>query len=117
MAGIVFYATEDLDAVERFYRQRMEMELWLDQGGCVILSHGNLLLGFCGKERAEKEGIITFFYEKREAVDSMYDELREVALCEPRENEKYNIYQFFAEDPEGRKLECQYFLDDSIRAP
>jgi len=39
----------------------------------------------------------------------MYERFRDNAESPPARNEKYDIYQFFAEDPEGRRLEFQYF--------
>ncbi|MFW5785640.1 MAG: hypothetical protein ACOCYC_00230 [bacterium] len=47
MAGIIFFKTEHLEEITTFYRTRIGMGLWLDQGGCRILRHGNMLLGFC----------------------------------------------------------------------
>ena len=43
-------------------------------------------------------------------VDEMYRRLMDVADAEPRYNERYRIYQFFAKNPEGRNLEFQAFL-------
>lgn len=86
------------------------MDLWLDQGGCIILQHGNMLLGFCEGNEIDDEGTITFFYEKEEKVDQMYKKFKDSAKGEPKENEKFNIYNFFAEDIEGRTIEFQTFL-------
>lgn len=86
------------------------MYVWLEQEDCIILSHGNLLLGFCDRESPEINGMITFFYPSKEDVDAMYEMLSHIATSEPKENEKYEIYQFFAQDPEGRVIEFQAFL-------
>jgi len=40
----------------------------------------------------------------------MYDRLDDRAHGSPEVNEQYDIYQFFADDPEGRTLEFQTFL-------
>ena len=93
-----------------FYVSEIGMHVWLEQTECVILNHGNLLLGFCERASPETEGMITFFYPEREDVDVMYDQLQNISTSEPVENEEYQIYQFFAEDPEGRALEFQAFL-------
>jgi catechol 2,3-dioxygenase-like lactoylglutathione lyase family enzyme len=111
MAGIIFFKTKNLEAVTDFYTARMGMTVWLDQGGCVILRSGNLLLGFCLAEASETEGVITYFYKTRQEVDGRYRAFTDIARGQPRENQKYRIYQFFAEDPEGRTLEFQSFLD------
>ena len=55
--------------------------------------------------------MLTFFYESRAEVDQMYGKLKAISISEPVNNDKYNIYQFFARDPEGRTIECQYFND------
>ena len=52
----------------------------------------------------------TFVYPSKEQVGEMYNELEDIADGKPRHNERYQIYQFFAKDPEGRNLEFQAFL-------
>ncbi len=128
MAGIVFFKTEDLDQITAFYRNRLGMGLWLDQGGCRVLRHGNMLLGFCtlpeesggaaaageaaGLNRngcADTTGVITFFFPRTDEVDRAYRELVDVAVSEPKHNKSYRIYHFYAKDPEGRDIEFQCF--------
>jgi nitroreductase len=48
----------------------------------------------------------------------MYDKLKSISESPPTDNEKYNIFQFFAHDPEGRVLEFQHFHNrvDSFRS-
>lgn len=53
----------------------------------------------------------------RETVDDAHDRLGEAAVEEPHENVQYDIYQFFAEDPDGRTVECQAFLDEGVSLP
>jgi len=59
---------------------------------------------------SDLDGLITFFEQERGFVDRMYEEFREEASGPPKENPQYRIYHFFAQDPEGRKLEFQTFL-------
>lgn len=110
MPGIKFHKTRHLKKIKKFYIEKIGMKEWLNQEDCTILKHGNLLLGFCKREEADGSGIITFFYRKRENVDKMYERLKDISTTSPELNGKYNIYQFFAEDPEGRTLEFQHFL-------
>jgi len=110
MAGIVFFKTKNLDLIRDFYLSTIGMEPWLDQKDCVIMQHGNLLLGFCDRNTIDQQGMITFFFRSIEEVDSVYKKLKPISTTEPTENEKYSIYQFFANDPEGRILEFQCFL-------
>lgn len=110
MSGILFLNTQDLDGIRKFYQAKIGMLLWLDQGGCFILKHGNLMLGFCSGEEIPFGGLITFFYETREEVDEIYRKLKPDADGSPKVNEKYKIYHFYAQDPEGRRLEFQSFM-------
>ena len=118
MSGIVFYATENHDAVVDFYRETMGADVRLEQPDCTILRYDNLLFGFCARDRTDDCGILTFVYPDRDAVDDAYAELSRVidadAIEEPHENERYDIYQFFAEDPDGRTVECQAFLNERV---
>ncbi|MFX0145991.1 MAG: nitroreductase family protein [Candidatus Hodarchaeota archaeon] len=112
MSGLIFLPTSDLRAAITFYQSKLGMDLWLDQGDCAVLQHGNLLLGFCERSGESFEGIITLFYETREEVDATYLTLEDLAVGPPKENEAYRIYHFFARDPEGRQLEFQAFLHE-----
>lgn len=111
MSGIIFFKTRDINKIKDFYTKRVGMDVWLEQADCVILKHGNLLLGFCQREELDNQGIITFFYENTDQVYNMYKKFRLEALAEPIVNEKYNIYHFFIKDPEGRLVEFQTFLN------
>jgi hypothetical protein len=111
MPGLVFFRTANRERVVEFYTDRLEFERWLEQeGGCTILQRANLLVGFCEADQSETDGIVTVAVEDRAAVDALYEELADVARGEPAENEAFDIYQFFAEDPDGRAVEVQTFL-------
>ncbi len=112
MSGIIFYRTDNLERLREFYINEIGMRLWLEQADCIILKHGNLLLGFCDRGEIEKDGMITFFFETRDEVDVFYKKFKDQADDKPRYNEKYDIYQFFSKDPDGRTLEFQYFESD-----
>jgi hypothetical protein len=84
--------------------------VWLEQPDCTILESDNQLFGFCDREDADTEGILTFVVEDRAAVDAAHADLADVACEDPHENERYDIYQFFADDPDGRTVEVQTFL-------
>ena len=92
MSGILFLNTPDLDGIRRFYQAKIGMLLWLDQGDCVILKHGNLMVGFCKGEEISLGGLITFFYETKEEVDEIYQKLEPEANGSPKINEKFKIY-------------------------
>jgi hypothetical protein len=109
-SGIVFFSTTKLEEIKTFYIERVGCKLWVDQGSCAILRYGNLLIGFCQSEEADRDTLITFFYEDKEGVDAMYKELEGGAASAPKENTTYRIYHFYAKDPEGRSMEFQTFL-------
>jgi len=109
MSGIFFLKTRKLDELKEFYTSQLGCDIWLEQADCTLFRHGNMIFGFCRRDEVDTGGVITFFYETKEAVDCMYEKLREIAISEPESNSKYEIYQFFARDPEGRMLEFQWF--------
>lgn len=111
MPGIVFFRTEKRAAVVDFYTERLGFQQWLEQeAGCTILERDNLLVGFCDGDSSETEGIVTVVVEDRDAVDALFEALEDVAREQPHENEAFDIYQFFATDPDGRTVEIQTFL-------
>lgn len=112
MSGIVFMKTKNLEKVSKFYQNKIGMELWQDQGKCKIFEKGNLQLGFCQANKIDNEGIITFYFKDKKSVNKFYENISEdiEITKEPQENKDFNIYQFFAKDPEGRALEFQAFL-------
>jgi predicted lactoylglutathione lyase len=113
MTGIVFYRTEQLDAVVDFYETAVGMDSWVEQPDCMILERDGFKLGFCAREETDDGSIVTFVSETREGVDEMYNRLQDQAHDEPAENETYEIYHFFATDPDGRTVECQTFLHET----
>lgn len=112
MSGIVFNKTKDLEKITEFYQNKLEMNLWYDQGKCKIFEKGNLQLGFCQGDKIDKDGIITFYYDTKEEVDKIFENKDLKILDKPKENKEFDIYQFFARDPEGRTLEFQSFLNE-----
>ncbi|MFW9954431.1 MAG: VOC family protein [Candidatus Thorarchaeota archaeon] len=113
MGGIVFFRSLHLKEIEKFYIERLGMQLWLRQQDCTILKHGNLMLGFCQRDGADVDAMITFVLNTKADIDEVYLRLTDIAEEEPKENAKYEIYQFFGKDPEGRILEFQVFLNQS----
>jgi len=109
--GILFFKTQQQVALHQFYMERVGCNLWLDQGGCRIYQHGNMLFGFCQRDTVDTQGMITFYYGTAKEVDEMYAQFRDVADAPPKQNDDYGIYHFFARDPEGRAVEFQYFLE------
>lgn len=107
--GIVFFRTESRVRVADWYRDVVGAETWLEQPGCTILEFEGFRFGFCDGEETEDAGILTFVYDSTERVDAMHERVGDAAREEPHRNETYDIYQFFAADPDGRTAEFQYF--------
>lgn len=109
---VSFYGTEDLDKTHKFYSGFLGLELKIDQGVCRIykLPGGNLI-GFCEHIPVVTKGnILTFLSDD---VDGVYEKFvaAEIKVTnKPKLNEKYNIYHFFTNDPDGHTLEIQKFL-------
>ena len=111
MAGLVFLRTANLEKVIEFYK-KLGMNTWIQQPDIEILNHGNFLVGFHASSEIDNDSLLTFFYETKEEVDDMYAQFENIALTKPKMNDKYRIYNFFAKDPEGRKIEFQCFMHE-----
>jgi nitroreductase/predicted lactoylglutathione lyase len=109
MSGILFLQTTDPAPLREFYTKTVGCEIWLEQADCILMRHGNFIFGFCKRDKVQADAMLTFFYETRDEVDAMYEKVRDIAKGPPSDNEKYNIYQFFATDPDGRMVEFQHF--------
>ena len=110
MSGLTFHRTIKYNEVVTYYKENMNMSVWLEQGGCTILQKGNFLLGFCDRDEADTDGMITFFFSDTKEVDRFYSLFKDSALEAPKENKRFGIYHFFTKDPEGRMVEFQTFL-------
>jgi len=111
MNGVIFFKTNDLGLIKEFYTKDIGCELWMEQADCLILKAGDQLIGFCDRGEVDSAGMITFFFDTKDEVDKAYLKYKDLASEPPVDNVKYNIYQFFAKDPEGRILEFQHFND------
>jgi hypothetical protein len=112
MSGIVFYGTTHHDSVVEFYTGRVGVGIWRQQPDCTILAHGDFKFGFCSREHVDACGILTLLLNDQAAVDRQYEQLRDVAEDPPHNDDTYDIYRFFATDPEGRRVEIQTFRGD-----
>jgi hypothetical protein len=118
MTGIVFYRTDQRTRVVTFSRSRLGFEGWLTQdAGYRILRRDNLLREFCSPRSPDTDGIVTVVVGDRDAVDERYDDLEDVSRGPPEENDEFRIYQFFADDPDGRTVEIQTVLHPTPSAP
>ncbi|HKL41945.1 MAG TPA: VOC family protein [Clostridia bacterium] len=113
--SIIFLGTNDLEKTDVFYQKIIGLELIKDQKVCKIyqITEG-ASIGFCEHIQPtvkEKSPIVTFLCD---SVDDTYEILKDKGLTineAPKTNEKFNIYHFFIEDPNGYTLEFQKFLE------
>jgi len=112
--SIIFLGTTDLKKTANFYQNVLGLTLYRDQKVCLIFNiTDQSKIGFCEHIPViytEKSPIITFVTEN---VDEFYNQLvkKSVEIPEiPKLNEKFNIYHFFFQDPNGYTIEIQRFL-------
>jgi catechol 2,3-dioxygenase-like lactoylglutathione lyase family enzyme len=111
---ITFLPTKDLQSTTHFYTEIIGLQIFLDQGDCVIFrTCDNAYIGFCEREFIKFEGriILTFIVDD---VDEIYENLIsqvDIVMSPPTINQKYQIYHFFITDPNGYLVEIQKFLN------
>jgi catechol 2,3-dioxygenase-like lactoylglutathione lyase family enzyme len=111
---IVFFGTDDLEKNKQFYCEILDLKIYKDQKYCLIYEINNKSkIGFCNhmkKNAFEKSPIITFVVEN---VDYFYDTLikKGMKIDSPQYNDKFKIYHFFFEDPDGYTIEVQKFME------
>ncbi|MCW5939733.1 MAG: VOC family protein [Fimbriimonadaceae bacterium] len=113
-AFITFLPVRDLARSSQYYRDKMGLTLALDQGSCQILRVSpGVFLGLCESATLSEPArvILTWVVDD---VDAWHERLTIRGVLtdgRPRENPKFGIYHFFAEDPDGHRVEVQRFLD------
>ena len=113
---VTWVYTHDLDATARFYAEALALPLVLDQGLCRIYRTGaSSFLGVCrvrpGRQVEPKGVVISLVTD---AVDAWHARLVAAGVRvegPPRLSEAFNVYAFFALDPEGYRIEFQTFRD------
>lgn len=112
---IIFLGTKDIEKCHEFYNGLLGFELYKDQGACRIYNiPGGGRIGFCSHievMHGERSPIITLLTDE---VDIIYNNLKNngtYMISIPNTNQRFNIYHFFAKDPDGYTVEIQRFLD------
>jgi catechol 2,3-dioxygenase-like lactoylglutathione lyase family enzyme len=113
---ITFFGCKDLKETSNFYQNILGLTLYKDQKICLIFNiNKHSKIGFCKHIpviHTEKSPIITLVTDD---VDEIYTILINKGLKiseSPKLNEKFKIYHFFFEDPNGYTIEIQRFLED-----
>ncbi len=117
---ITFLYTADLAASARFYNDKLNLPLVVDQGSCQIYRvNAQAYIGLCESAEAptwqeitgKRQIILTWVVAD---VRARYEELRErgvVFESKPRIHTDFGIEHCFLRDPNGYLLEIQRFLD------
>ena len=114
--SLTWIYTADLEATAAFYADRIGLELAFDQGTCRIFRLcPSGFLGVCqvrpGRFVEPKGVVITIVTPD---VDGWHRHLLSRGVVPegpPERKPAFNIYGFFARDPNGYLLEFQTFLD------
>ncbi|WP_299422752.1 VOC family protein [uncultured Shimia sp.] len=120
-AQITWVYTETLDAAAGFYRDVLRLPVVRDAGSALIFETApGARLGLCeafdGRIVEPKGGMITLLVADRGAVDDWYRRVTEAGATvrgAPEVLERFGIYSFFCEDPNGYQVEVQCFLDEA----
>ena len=113
---IAWVYTRDLKHSERFYGDLLGLECIRDEGTARIFRvREGASIGVCetfeGRKSEPAGSMITLVCDD---VDWGYRKLLEAGVKttgEPHILEQFNIYTFFAIDPDGYRIEFQKFLD------
>ena len=113
---VTWVYTEDLDASAPFYATTLGLQLVLDQGACRIYrTSASSFVGLCrtrpGRE-VEPRGVVLTLVTPD--VDAWYAHLLAAGVqieSAPLHSGQFNVYSFFALDPNGYRIEFQQFLD------
>lgn len=111
---VVFLSVMDLEKSSMFYGGKLGLRLARDQGSCRIFHlSGSSYVGVCQGSKPRKQDGLTLTMVSDD-VDGWYNRLQgqDVNIMHPpRLNEKYQIYHFYLEDPDGYIIEIQKFVD------
>lgn len=115
---VTFLLAPDLAASYAFYEQVLGLPRVLEQDCCRIYRvAGTAFVGVCDAKHLgnfEPPGKRVIFTIVTDEVDAWHDRLvAHGADVEkpPQQNDRFNIYHFFARDPAGYLLEFQRFCD------
>lgn len=119
---VTWVYTGDLDGTCAFYAGALALAQVLDQGTCRIFRAApDAFIGVCrarpGREVQPAGVVITLVSDD---VDGWYRRLRDAGVTlegPPALSEAFNVYSFFARDPNGYRIEFQTFRDPAWPVP
>jgi len=118
---ITFLYYNDLEPIDRFYREVMGLELVEDQGWAKIyaVSEGafvGIVEGARGFYKPQEKNAVLITLVVGD-VPAWYDHLKSQGvkmLTEVKEHEAIQVRGFFCQDPGGYSIEVQQFLDPDV---
>ncbi len=118
---ITWVYTDKLDTAAGFYRDVLHLPVVRDAGSALIFETApGARLGLCeafdGRVVEPTGGMITLLVADRAAVDDWYERVTAadaIVRGAPEVLERFGIYSFFCEDPNGYPVEVQCFLDEA----
>lgn len=117
MDSISFLPCTSLVETDSFYQGLLGLSLTLDQGSCRIYRvNEGAFWGFCEHLEPLSNPHSVILTIVNEDVEGWFERLSGLGVevdGEPRMNEKFGIFHFFAKDPNGYRVEIQRFSDPS----
>ncbi len=112
---ITFLPCKSIEEMHKFYGDLLGLKLYIDQGQCRIYESPRGYVGFCNHyEAKDPVGVVCFVVDSKDEVDYYYNRMAEQDIITegtPMDRPEYGIYQYYAKDPSGNRVEVQCFLD------
>ncbi|MEE2755860.1 MAG: VOC family protein [Myxococcota bacterium] len=120
--AVTFLYVQNLEQSLHFYQTTLGLETALVQDGCIILKidrHNAAFLGLCNctESRSTAGMILTLVSEDLRVIHSQLIAGGYSPDGPPRYNERFDITQFFVNDPDGHHDEVQTFHDSKWPQP
>ena len=117
-SSVIFFPCRNMQETKRYYTEVLELPVYKDLGSTLWLDCGYGYLAFVqyddGRPMASG-ACISLNMQSIEAVDAMYEKLRERAVIglkgAPAHHARFPVYSFFFSDPNGYLLEIQKTTD------
>ena len=118
-ANITFLKVADVERSHTFYGDGLGLVLVLDQGGCLIYKLTETsFIGVCERAESGPSNVVVTIVS--DDVDGWHKRFMAAGAKidgTPRDNPDYQIFHFFAEDPDGHVIEVQRFWDEDWAEP
>ena len=109
---INFYLSKNLKKTEEFWCNTLGLSVYMRQPNAIIFQGDEGQIGFLDSPHATPPNYscISFTFESREEIDTLYQQHQSIALAPPKEHPLSPVYSFFMLDPNGLRVEFQVFI-------